>query len=172
LKRRLHIALRRSLSQLPEEMHLEGTWMKSKKAKQKRRTVRDHGPDPIDEHVGHRVRQARHLAGLSQMELGAAVGVSFQAVQKYEQGETRLSASRLLMVAKILHCGVSFFFEGIDPHSVATSGSTLGPDQVELIRSLRLIANEQIRAELRAFIKQVSITYAEPDRDVDRREVS
>ncbi|HUB96285.1 MAG TPA: helix-turn-helix transcriptional regulator, partial [Stellaceae bacterium] len=51
-----------------------------------RRTVREHGPDPVDVHVGRRLRQARLLAGLSQEELGDGIGVSFQAVQKYEQG--------------------------------------------------------------------------------------
>lgn len=146
--------------------------MKSRKAKQKRRTVSEHGPDPIDVQVGQRLRQARLLAGFNQSELGAAIGVSFQAVQKYEQGANRLSASRLFMAAKVLHCGVSFFFEGIEPHSAATSGSTLGPDQIELLRSYRLITDKPIREELRQLFKEISDTYAETHPDVDRREVS
>src|SRR5215469_959027 len=78
-----------------------------------RRTVREHGPDPIDVHVGQRLRQARLLAGLSQEELGVGIGVSFQAVQKYEHGENRLSASRLFRAAKLLDRPVSFFFEDL-----------------------------------------------------------
>lgn len=52
-----------------------------------RRTVREGGPNPIDVHVGGRLRQARMTAGMSQEELGLGIGVSFQAVQKYEHGE-------------------------------------------------------------------------------------
>src|SRR5271154_7637768 len=86
-----------------------------------RRTVREHGPDPVDVHVGKRLRQARLLAGLSQEELGDGIGVSFQAVQKYEQGENRLSASRLFRAAKLLDRPVSFFFDELD-------GDVLGID--------------------------------------------
>ena len=56
-------------------------------AGRRRRTIREHGPDPVDVHVGRRLRQARFLAGMSQEELGAGIGVSFQAVQKYEHGD-------------------------------------------------------------------------------------
>lgn len=76
-----------------------------------RHTVRE--PDPIDVHVGHRLRQARLLAGMSQDELGAGIGVSFQAVQKYEHGENRVNASRLLQAAQLLGRSISFFFEDI-----------------------------------------------------------
>jgi ribosome-binding protein aMBF1 (putative translation factor) len=79
-----------------------------------RRTVLSDGPDPIDVHVGQRLRAARHLAGLSQAELGAGIGASFQAAQKYEQGQNRLSASRLFHAAEVLHLSVSFFFAGLE----------------------------------------------------------
>src|SRR5256885_866973 len=68
----------------------------------RRRSIRERGPDPVDVHVGRRLRQARFLAGISQEELGAGIGVSFQAVQKYEHGENRLSASRLFKAARLL----------------------------------------------------------------------
>ena len=83
----------------------------SGRSMRRRRTVREHGPDPVDVHVGKRLRQARLLAGLSQEELGDGIGVSFQAVQKYEQGENRLSASRLFRAATLLQQPVAFFFE-------------------------------------------------------------
>src|SRR5208282_6153928 len=76
-----------------------------------RRTVREHGPNPIDVHVGGRLKQVRMMAGMSQEELGLGIGVSFQAVQKYEHGENRLSASRLFRAAKLLGRPVSFFFD-------------------------------------------------------------
>ncbi len=66
---------------------MSGTAGGESKPPRSRRTVREHGPDPVDVHVGRRLRQARLLSGLSQEELGDGIGVSFQAVQKYEQGE-------------------------------------------------------------------------------------
>ncbi len=69
-------------------------------------------PNPIDKHVGARVRMRRMLAGVSQEKLGEALGLTFQQVQKYEKGTNRISASRLQNIAKILGVPVSFFFEG------------------------------------------------------------
>lgn len=80
----------------------------------KRRTVIVDGPDPIDQHVGGQLRLRRAQAGMTQSELGAKVGLSFQAVQKYETGENRISASRLFQLARILDVPLSYFFEGLD----------------------------------------------------------
>ena len=68
-------------------------------------------PDPIDVHVGLRIRQRRVLLGMSMETLGAAVGLSFQMVQKYEVGINSIAASRLVDVAKALDVPPSFFFE-------------------------------------------------------------
>ena len=76
-------------------------------------------------HVGRRLRQARFLAGMSQEELGAGIGVSFQAVQKYEHGENRLSASRLYKAARLLDRPVSFFFEELGGEQAAGSSRAL-----------------------------------------------
>ncbi len=80
----------------------------------KRRTVIVDGPDPIDQHVGGQLRLRRAQAGLTQTELGAKVGLSFQAVQKYETGENRISASRLYQMARILDVSLAYFFDGLD----------------------------------------------------------
>ncbi len=80
----------------------------------KRRTVVVDGPDPIDQHVGTQLRLRRAQAGMTQAELGAKVGLSFQAVQKYETGENRISASRLFQLARILDVPFSYFFDGLD----------------------------------------------------------
>ena len=69
-------------------------------------------PNPIDKHVGSRVRMRRMLAGVSQEKLGEALGLTFQQVQKYEKGSNRISASRLQQIAKMLDVPVSFFFDG------------------------------------------------------------
>jgi transcriptional regulator with XRE-family HTH domain len=67
--------------------------------------------DPIDVHVGSRLRVRRLVLGLSQEKLGAALGVTFQQVQKYEKGSNRVSASRLQQVSQILQVPAAYFFE-------------------------------------------------------------
>ena len=69
-------------------------------------------PNPIDKHVGSRVRMRRMMLGMSQEKLGDALGLTFQQVQKYEKGTNRIGASRLQQISQILQVPVSFFFEG------------------------------------------------------------
>src|SRR5258708_19563074 len=75
-----------------------------------RRKPRKRRANHVDLSVGGRLRQARLLAGASQEEVGNAVGVSFQAVQKYENGENRLTAARLPAPPNFLRAATSFFF--------------------------------------------------------------
>jgi len=70
-------------------------------------------PNPIDKHVGSRVRMRRMMLGMSQEKLGDALGLTFQQVQKYEKGTNRIGASRLQQISEILQVPVSFFFEGV-----------------------------------------------------------
>ncbi len=79
-------------------------------------------PNPIDRHVGARVRMRRMLAGVSQEKLGDALGLTFQQVQKYEKGSNRISASRLQQIAKMLDVPVSFFFDGAPTGDMPTGG--------------------------------------------------
>jgi len=72
-------------------------------------------PNPIDVHVGSRVRLRRMLIGLSQEKLGESLGLTFQQVQKYEKGSNRISASRLYQIGHIQDVPVQFFFEDIRP---------------------------------------------------------
>ena len=69
-------------------------------------------PNPIDKHVGSRVRMRRMMMSMSQEKLGDALGLTFQQVQKYEKGTNRIGASRLQQISHILQVPVSFFFEG------------------------------------------------------------
>ena len=73
---------------------------------------------PVDEYVGKRVRQRRWMVGLSQQQLGEAVGIKFQQIQKYETGMNRVSASRLWDIAAVLDVPVTFFFDGYDGASL------------------------------------------------------
>jgi transcriptional regulator with XRE-family HTH domain len=68
-------------------------------------------PNPIDIHVGSRVRLRRNMLGMSQEKLGEKLGITFQQVQKYEKGTNRVGASRLQAIASILDAPISFFFE-------------------------------------------------------------
>ncbi len=117
------------------------------------RTIKRDGPDPIDIHVGHRLRQARLLAGRSQNELGAGIAVSFQAVQKYEAGENRISASRLLAAARLLDSPISFFFEGLESAATISKYTAFSRDEIELIVGYRGIPDDTIRAQLFQFIQ-------------------
>ena len=69
-------------------------------------------PNPIDRHVGSRVRMRRILLGMSQQKLGDALGLTFQQVQKYEKGVNRIGASRLQDMSKILDVAPAYFFDG------------------------------------------------------------
>jgi transcriptional regulator with XRE-family HTH domain len=71
-------------------------------------------PNPIDVHVGARVRLRRTLLGLSQEKLGEAIGLTFQQVQKYERGANRIGASRLFDLSRVLDVPISYFYEGMD----------------------------------------------------------
>src|SRR5690242_12280701 len=68
-------------------------------------------PNPIDVHVGKRIRLRRTLLGISQTSLADAIGITFQQVQKYEKGSNRVSSSRLMDVAKALDVEVPYFFQ-------------------------------------------------------------
>ncbi len=69
-------------------------------------------PNPIDIHVGSRVRLRRMMLNKSQEKLGDALGITFQQIQKYEKGTNRIGASRLQEIARVLQVPISFFFEG------------------------------------------------------------
>ncbi|HJP20850.1 MAG TPA: helix-turn-helix transcriptional regulator, partial [Alphaproteobacteria bacterium] len=78
-------------------------------------------PNPIDVHVGGRVRLRRTLLGMSQEKLGQAVSLTFQQIQKYERGANRIGSSRLYQFAQVLDVPVSFFFDDM-PASVTGRG--------------------------------------------------
>jgi transcriptional regulator with XRE-family HTH domain len=83
-------------------------------------------PNPVDRHVGSRVRMRRMMMGMSQEKLGDAIGLTFQQVQKYEKGTNRIGASRLQQIAQTLQVPVSFFFEGA-PIEAAAPGDADAP---------------------------------------------
>lgn len=83
----------------------------------------DRAPNPVDVHVGGRVRRRRKVIGMSQEQLADALGLTFQQVQKYERGANRVSASKLYAIAQALAVPVSFFFEGLADPTEGDQGS-------------------------------------------------
>lgn len=83
----------------------------------------DRGTDPVDVHVGRRVRARRQTLGVSQVTLAEGIGVTFQQVQKYERGHNRISVSKLYRIAKVLRTPLAYFFEGLaDPEAEQECG--------------------------------------------------
>ena len=128
------------------------------------------GPNPIDIHVGARVRLRRNLLGISQTDLGKALGVAFQQVQKYEKGTNRISASRLFNLSRVLDVPISFFFEDLSPAAAGggkrrarglseTTAAALEPDllfkreTVGLIRAYYLVKDLKLRKRVLDLIK-------------------
>src|ERR687898_171279 len=85
-------------------------------------------PNPIDIHVGSRIRLRRTMLGMSQEKLGEACGITFQQIQKYEKGTNRMGASRLHQIARVLDVPVEFFYEGAP--SEAGGGASAGADKI------------------------------------------
>ncbi|ACG80175.1 transcriptional regulator, Cro/CI family (plasmid) [Phenylobacterium zucineum HLK1] len=77
-------------------------------------------PNPVDVHVGRRVRLRRRELGVSQAWLADRLGLTFQQIQKYERGANRISASKLYAIAKLLEVPITYFFEGLDDPATPT----------------------------------------------------
>ncbi len=80
-------------------------------------------PNPIDKHVGARLRMRRMMVGMSQGKLGDALDVTFQQIQKYEKGTNRIGASRLQQLARVLEVPPAFFFEGAPAPASGEAGA-------------------------------------------------
>lgn len=78
-------------------------------------------PNPIDVHVGSRIRLRRNMLGMSQERLGEGLGITFQQIQKYEKGTNRVGASRLQAISGMLGVPVAYFFEDAPGHADGTS---------------------------------------------------
>ena len=128
-------------------------------------------PDPIDVHVGSRVRMRRTLLGMSQEKLGNALGLTFQQIQKYERGANRIGSSRLFKLSRILDVPVSFFFEDMpDQKGRRTTGlsdsspASFEADQLskretlELVRAYYKITDPKIRKKTFELVKAIAHT--------------
>lgn len=135
--------------------------MYSHSQKVKRRMNR--GPDAVDIYVGTRLRLRRTLLGFSQERLADSLGVTFQQVQKYENGTNRMSASRLFTVCKVLGVPVSYFFEGYEDKGVglvAESREDVGnylksKEALDLLRAYYAIEDVSVRKKVLDMVKSL-----------------
>jgi transcriptional regulator with XRE-family HTH domain len=117
-------------------------------------------PNPIDVHVGARIRARRLLLGMNQETFAKGLGLSFQQVQKYEGGANRVSASRLSAVADILSVPIGYFFAELDtPGNELTSEEPRfrelrdRPETIDLIRHYYAISDNKVRRRFLAMVK-------------------
>jgi transcriptional regulator with XRE-family HTH domain len=106
--------------------------------------------NPIDKHVGRRVRMRRLMLDMSQSEIGDALGLTFQQVQKYENGANRISANRLQQLSQILQVPIPFFFEGADANPEAAFPEYVDDflatsDGLALVKAFMRIDNARLR---------------------------
>jgi len=126
-------------------------------------------PNPIDVHVGSRIRLRRNMLGLSQEKLGESLGITFQQIQKYEKGTNRVGASRLQAISSILNVPVSFFFEDA-PGSASNTQAGFAEDNeatyvvdflssnegVQLTRAFTKIADPKVRRKIIDLVKSLA----------------
>lgn len=116
----------------------------------------------VDIHVGRRVKMARLAAGLSQEKLADALGISFQQVQKYENGTNRVGPGRLHAIAKLLNLPVPFFFEGAEKprnsgrEAVSAAESALATKEgVRIAIALSRIHSSELRRRVATLLEQM-----------------
>lgn len=127
----------------------------------------DGKPSQIDVHVGKRVKLRRISLGMSQEELGRALGVTFQQVQKYERGVNRIGASRLYDLMRVLDVRADFFYEDMPPEILATTAnspaeplpektSSMGAETNELIKAYYAIPDSRVRSHVYSLAKIIA----------------
>lgn len=125
------------------------------------------GPNPIDRHVGLRIRLRRKELGISQEKLAESIGLTFQQVQKYERAANRVSASKLWEVARALETNISYFYEGLptdgEPRHHAgpkLEDFLLTTEGMELARYFPQIPQQGIRRQILELVRTMA---AEPE---------
>jgi transcriptional regulator with XRE-family HTH domain len=130
-------------------------------------------PDPVDVHVGQRLRVRRSLLGLSQEKLAESIGLTFQQIQKYERGMNRISAGRLYQFSKILDVPVTYFYDQLGAVAKTYSSSFYGladndqdefvtgdlmqnKETLDLVRAYYTIDNPEMRKDILKFVKSMA----------------
>jgi transcriptional regulator with XRE-family HTH domain len=123
----------------------------------------DGGPNPIDRHVGSRIRLRRNELGVSQEKLAESIGLTFQQVQKYERAANRISASKLWDVARALKTTVAYFYEGLPvegrmerPSGPRREDLLLTPEGMELASYFPQIARSELRRQILDLMRTIA----------------
>ncbi len=110
----------------------------------------------IDKHIGQRLRERRVVLGLSQTELADGLGISFQQVQKYEEGHNRIAAGRLYGCAQLLDVPPEYFFEGLDGSDIGTPDETRSDEAMKLARAYYSIDDPAQRQHVRMLARAIA----------------
>jgi transcriptional regulator with XRE-family HTH domain len=123
----------------------------------------------VDQTVGARITAMRKAKGLSQADLGVAVGVTFQQIQKYEKGINRVGASRLQQIAKCLDVPVATLFEDAAETAKQPQDMLLlsTPGAVTLLKAFAEIENDELRRNVLAIVRNVGRISARPAPEED-----
>ena len=118
------------------------------------------GPNPVDRHVGLRIRMRRKELRMSQERLAETVGLTFQQIQKYERAANRVSASKLWEIAQALNSTISYFYDGLAEMAVDGAGQResmqdflLTPDGLELAACVPRIPNQRLRRRVLELVR-------------------
>ncbi len=133
-------------------------------------------PNPVDVHVGSRLRLRRTSLGMSQEKLGEHLGITFQQIQKYEKGTNRIGASRLQNISAVLSTPVSFFFDGLDsqssgltelnePSSDFVHDAPHSAEMLQLTRAFQRIADPKVRRRVLDLVRALSSADDEGESD-------
>lgn len=149
--------------------------MVQKRKAYERHNIAESGPNPVDIHVGQRLRARRNLVGMTQQEMAEATKVTFQQVQKYETGKNRTSASRLYQFARLLETTVDYFFEGLalsdtkigiqggfadnkqSSYTTADDDIMNQKETIDLVRTYYGIKDVKLRKNFVKMMKQMSV---------------
>ena len=133
--------------------------------RKRRHSIKDDGPEPIDAYVGSRLKARRQGMRMSQTKLGEVTGVSFQQIQKYENGMNRIGAGNLYKFSKALDVNVEYFFEGVDQKvnldftpqdNDFEEDPMLAKDSTRLVHDYIRIKDEGVRKQIGQLVKMLA----------------
>jgi transcriptional regulator with XRE-family HTH domain len=148
--------------------------MVQKRKPYQRHNISESGPNPVDVHVGQKLRARRTLVGMTQQEMAEATKVTFQQVQKYETGKNRTSASRLYQFARLLETTVDYFFEGLtlsdtkigiqagfadnkqSSYTAADDDIMNQKETIDLVRTYYSVKDDKLRKDFVKMLKQMA----------------
>ena len=116
----------------------------------------------VDGHVGQRIKELRLERGITQQELARALGISYQQVQKYENGANRVSAGRLYILAQAIGVRIGAFFEGLGTPAAARRLSLTNEETIQVAKELAAIRDPRVRSTIRSLLRVLASSNGTP----------